>query len=176
MNNLQLEFLTKLETRFKTNLTRHPSTKWSEVVKLLNEDRLNAGMAMENSGGEVDVVELFEHLYLIDMFKESPVERTNVCYDLDARVNRKKSPPASSASELTRVMGSYLLDEKMYLDLQQLEDLDLKTSVWLLTPSSLRTKGGALFGDKRYGRAFIYHNGADAYYSVRGFRSYIVLK
>jgi hypothetical protein len=28
-----------------------------------------------------------------------------------------------------------------------------------------------LFGDHRFGRVFFYHNGAESYYSSRGFRS-----
>ena len=30
--------------------------------------------------------------------------------------------------------------------------------------------GGAIFGDRRFGRVFVYHNGAESYYSGRGFR------
>ena len=30
--------------------------------------------------------------------------------------------------------------------------------------------GGALFGDRRFGRVFIYHHGAQSYYNGRGFR------
>ena len=35
----------------------------------------------------------------------------------------------------------------------------------------LRAQGGALFGDRRYGRVFTYHNGAESYYAARGFRA-----
>gem|GEM_PF-3288154 len=30
--------------------------------------------------------------------------------------------------------------------------------------------GGALFCDRRYGRVFVCHNGAESYYAARGFR------
>lgn len=30
--------------------------------------------------------------------------------------------------------------------------------------------GGALFCDRRYGKVFVYHNGAQSYYAARGFR------
>ena len=34
----------------------------------------------------------------------------------------------------------------------------------------IRALGGALFCERRYGRVFTFHNGADSYYSVRGWR------
>ncbi|MGI6134526.1 MAG: DUF4256 domain-containing protein [Petrimonas mucosa] len=34
----------------------------------------------------------------------------------------------------------------------------------------MRQLGGAIFGDRRYDRVFIYHNGAESYYAARGFR------
>jgi len=34
----------------------------------------------------------------------------------------------------------------------------------------VRELGGAIFGDYRFGRVFVYHNGADSYYGARGFR------
>ena len=67
-------------------------------------------------------------------------------------------------------MGIELLDEEQYFELQELGNFDMKTSSWVLTDSEIRNKGGALFGDSRYGRTFIYHNGAESYYSSRGFR------
>lgn len=170
------QFLELLRQRFLRFKHRHPHTTWEEVIKLFDDHKLAVAIAMEEHGGEVDVVELFNHLYLVDLFKESPSMRVSVAYDLEARVDRKKFPPATSAMEMARSFGSYLIDEKMYNGLQMIEDLDLKTSVWLLTPTYIRAKGGAIFGDKRYGRTFIYHNGADAYYGVRGFRTFITLK
>jgi hypothetical protein len=41
----------------------------------------------------------------------------------------------------------------------------------LKTPAEVRKLGGAIFGDRRFGRVFVYHNGAESYYSGRGFRS-----
>jgi hypothetical protein len=64
----------------------------------------------------------------------------------------------------------------LYHQLQTFEPHDIKTSSWVQTPDSVRTLGGALFGDTRYGRTFIYHNGADSYYSSRGFRGFIKIK
>jgi hypothetical protein len=34
----------------------------------------------------------------------------------------------------------------------------------------MRKLGGALYGDRRYGRVFIGHNGAQSYYAARAFR------
>ncbi|MFA7491991.1 MAG: DUF4256 domain-containing protein [Proteiniphilum sp.] len=41
----------------------------------------------------------------------------------------------------------------------------------MVAPPDVRRLGGGLFGDKRYGRVFIYHNGAESYYAARGFRA-----
>ncbi|MBE0641692.1 MAG: DUF4256 domain-containing protein, partial [Bacteroidales bacterium] len=67
-------------------------------------------------------------------------------------------------------MGIDMLDEEQYFMLQQFGTFDTKTSSWLLSPFSVRERGGAIFGDLRYGRVFIYHNGAESYYAARGFR------
>jgi hypothetical protein len=67
-------------------------------------------------------------------------------------------------------MGITLMTEAEYRDLQKLGNFDTKTSSWLQTPANIRKLGGALFGDYRYGTVFIYHNGAQSYYSSRGFR------
>ena len=49
-------------------------------------------------------------------------------------------------------------------------EFDLKTSSWVATPEDVRSLGGALFCDRRYGKVFVYHNGAQSYYAARGFR------
>lgn len=67
-------------------------------------------------------------------------------------------------------MGAVLLSEAQYHALQALGEFDTRTSSWLLTPPEIRERGGAIFGDRRYGRVFVYHNGADSYYASRGFR------
>ena len=73
-------------------------------------------------------------------------------------------------------MGVSLIDEAIYRKMQSIEEIDLKTSSWIATPKEVREKGGALFMERRYGRTFVFHNGADSYYSVRGWRGYVVLK
>jgi len=67
-------------------------------------------------------------------------------------------------------MGIELLTEEQYRRLQEFGNFDTKTSSWLKTPADVRKLGGALFADRRYGHVFVYHNGADSYYGVRGFR------
>ena len=54
--------------------------------------------------------------------------------------------------------------------LQKLGEVDTKTSSWIKTPADVRTLGGALFCDRRFGRVFVYHNGAESYYAARSFR------
>lgn len=72
---------------------------------------------------------------------------------------------------MAAAMGVELLTEEEYHALQKLGEFDLKTTIWVKTPVEIRKLGGALFGDRRYGRVFICHNGAQSYYSARGFRS-----
>jgi len=173
MNKLQVFNL--LKQRLEKNSFTDKSLRWADVAPLINEQVLNTLIQMEESGGEIHLVHFNRRLLVVDMFKEAPSDRVSVCYDYDARVGRKSAAPSSSALEEALKMGSLLVDEALYCYLQTLTELDLKTSTWLLTPSEVRNKGGALFGDKRYGRTFIYHNGADSYYRVRAFRTFIEL-
>ena len=169
-----MELLDVLKKRFEKNMHRHEGLVFEEVQEKLIQ-HLDTILKMEQSGGEPDVVVLEDKLYVIDMVKESPKLRGSLCYDKEARLARKNFPPASSALEMAASLGISVIDEMMYVKLQDLEDFDLKTSSWILTDEKLRSLGGALFGDKRYQRTFIYHNGADSYYGSRGFRGYITL-
>ncbi len=67
-------------------------------------------------------------------------------------------------------MGIELLTEEQYRDLQKFGNFDIKTSSWVKTPSDIRKLGGAIFCDRRYDTVFVYHNGAEFYYTARGFR------
>ena len=71
---------------------------------------------------------------------------------------------------MAAAMGIELLTEEQYRELQSLGDFDAKTSSWVKTPSEIRKLGGALFCDRRYGKVFVYHNGAESYFAARGFR------
>lgn len=171
-----MEILKTLEDRFNNNLHRHENVKWEEILTLIKENTIKTLEKMEESSGEPDVFVLNSGVYYIDSSKESPKDRRSLCYDKEARINRKKAPPKSSVEEFAAKLGVELLDENMYIELQKIEDFDLKTSSWLKTEEELRKLGGAVFGDKRYNRTFIYHNGADSYYSSRGFRGFIKIK
>ena len=162
-------FIETLKQRFDTHMHRHEGIIFED---LLIEPILDSLKKMEQSGGEVDVLLYNGDTFFVDFSKETP-NRRSVCYDKEARLKRKQNAPITSAVEMAEAMGISLLDKAMYLYIQSIEDLDLKTSSWLSTPKEIRTLGGALFGDKRYNQAFIYHNGADSYYSSRGFRGYI---
>lgn len=128
---------------------------------------------MEDTGGEPDVVrfdkETGEYLF-VDCSVESPKGRFSLCYDAEALASRKEHKPKDSAIEMAEAMGIEVLTEEQYAELQTLGEFDLKTSSWLKTPDAMRKLGGALFGDRRFGRVFFYHNGAQSYYSGRGFR------
>jgi hypothetical protein len=164
-----------LKTRFHQHRHRHPGLFWEDVEPFLSKHMDTIDM-MEDSGGEPDVVVLEGHWYVVDMVKETPKGRRSLCYDKNARLGRKKFPPSSSVMEMAEMIGISVVDEAMYHHLQAIEAFDEKTSSWILTDANLRAKGGALFGDTRYGRVFIYHNGADSYYESRGFRGYIKIK
>ncbi len=128
---------------------------------------------MEATGGEPDIIGLDKksgHLTFCDCSPESPTGRRSSCYDIEARVSRKEHRPENSAVELATAMGIELLTEEQYLALQKLGDFDTKTSSWIKTPPDVRALGGALFCDRRYGKVFVYHNGAQSYYAARGFR------
>ena len=84
---------------------------------------------------------------------------------------RKKDRPATSAVDMAAEMGTKILTEKEYRELQDLGAFDTKTSSWIRTPDQIRKLGGAIFCDRRYDNVFVYHNGAGSYYSDRGFRS-----
>lgn len=167
-----MKLLETLKKRFEKNMHRHEGIVFEEIQdKLIKHQDII--LKMEQTGGEPDVVVIDKKMYVVDMVKESPKLRGSLCYDKEARLSRKNFPPATSALEMAASLGITVTDESMYLKLQDIEDFDLKTSSWILTDESLRSLGGALFGDKRYKRTFIYHNGADSYYGSRGFRGYI---
>lgn len=173
----RLELLEILKMRFIKNMHRHEGLNFDVVIdKLSNDSLLQIVFNMEKTEGMPDVVVMNDKIYIIDMYKEAPKARCSFCYDKESRLSRTKFPPITSVFEMLDLIGSKLIDEHMYRFIQGKEDLDLKTSCWLLTPKDIRSLGGALFGDKRYNNTFVYHNGADSYYSSRGFRSYIELK
>jgi len=62
------------------------------------------------------------------------------------------------------------LTEEETRELQKLGDFDTKSSSWVKTPDDFRDRGGALFCDRRFGRVFVYCNGAESYYAARGWR------
>ena len=159
-----------LEERFRAHPSRHPSLTWDEVASALDDPKLVSLAYMEETGGEPDAFVFGGGLYLVDFSHESP-KRRSCCYDGKARAARKRNPPETSAQELAEAHGIALVSEEMYLALEDAEPLDEKTTSWILTPDEIRGQGGALFGSRRYGRTFIYCNGADSYYSSRGFRA-----
>lgn len=166
-----------LEQRFLNNMHRHPNHNWDDVVSAIDNVKLKALMAMELSGGEVDVVDLNnnnQQIIFVDCSKESPTRRS-FCYDHEALNKRKDNKPINSAINFAEDNKVSLLNESEYRRLQSFEKFDLKTSSWILTPVEIRALGGALFCDNRYNQVFVYHNGADSYYSARGFRTKLEL-
>lgn len=164
-----------LKDRFLKNMHRHQDVEWEKVQAKLdaNPAKLWSLNEMEKTGGEPDVTgydkEKDEYIFC-DCSPESPKGRRSVCYDREALESRKKHKPENSAVDMATAMGIELLTEEQYRELQKLDSFDLKTSSWVKTPADIRELGGALFCDRRYGHVFLYHNGAESYYSSRGFR------
>jgi hypothetical protein len=169
------DLLKTLQDRFVQNSQRHPQLVWAEVQARLEAQpaKLWSLWAMEHSGGEPDVVAHDAgtgEFTFYDCSPETPRGRVSLCYDRAGWEARKEHRPATSAQELAAEMGIALLTESQYLALQTLGEFDRKTSSWVQTPEAVRRLGGALYGERRYGRIFIGHNGAQSYYAVRGFR------
>ncbi len=172
------ELLTTLKARFEKNMNRHQALEWAKVRARLeaNPEKLWSLNEMEGTGGEPDVVGLDSNTgeyVFYDCSPESPKGRTSLCYDREALDSRKEHKPKSSAMDMAAAMGSELLTEEQYQVLQKLGAFDTKSSSWLKTPDDIRKLGGAIFGDRRFGRVFVYHNGAESYYSGRGFRGWL---
>lgn len=172
------ELLSILKTRFEKHSERHSNITFAEVYARLQDvpEVLWSLNEMEITGGEPDVVGLDDEtggIIFFDCSPESPKGRRSVCYDHQALESRKEHKPANSAINMAEEMGIKLLTEKEYHQLQQLGEFDLKTSSWLAAPTDVRKLGGAVFGDRRYNRVFVYHNGAESYYAARGFRGSI---
>lgn len=169
------ELLKTLKARFEQNLPRHKGLEWAKVQARLegNADKLWSLHEMEKTGGEPDVVgqdkRTGEYVFY-DCSPESPKGRASLCYDRAALEARKEFKPKSSALELAAAMGIELLTEEQYFELQKLGNFDTKSSSWVKTPADIRKLGGALYCDRRYNRVFVGHNGAQSYYSGRGFR------
>jgi hypothetical protein len=169
------ELLSALKARFEKNLNRHKGLDWAKVQARLeaNAEKLWSLNEMESTGGEPDVVgqDKKSGAYIFfDCSAETPKGRVSVCYDREGWESRKEHRPKTTAMEMATAMGIELLTDEQYLELQTLGEFDRKTSSWVKAPAEIRKLGGALYGERRYGRVFVGHNGAQSYYGVRGFR------
>ncbi len=171
------ELIKTLKARFEKNNSRHKGLEWETLQSKLNSgstgEKLWSLHEMERTGGEPDVIGLDnktgEYIFY-DCSTESPKGRRSVCYDREALESRKEFKPATNAVDMAAAMGIELLTEEQYRELQKLGNFDMKTSSWVKTPAEIRKLGGALYCDRRYDHVFVYHNGAESYYAVRGFR------
>ena len=169
------QLLKELKARFEKNVNRHEGLVWAKVQAKLeaNAEKLWSLNEMEKTGGEPDAVghhqKTGEYIFF-DCSPESPKGRTSVCYDREGLESRKEHKPKNTAMDMATAMGVELLTEEQYRELQKLGDFDTKTSSWVKTPADMRKLGGALYCDRRYGRVFVGHNGAQSYYAARAFR------
>lgn len=172
----RIEVLDILKERFEKNMNRHAKLKWTDVAAKLEAapEKLWSLAEMERTGGEPDVVgfdnKTAEYIFY-DCSTESPKGRRSLCFDAAALASRKEHKPKDSAMNMAATFGVEILTEEEYRELQTLGLFDQKTSSWVATPADVRKLGGALFCDRRYGRVFTYHNGAESYYAARGFRA-----
>lgn len=169
------DILEILERRFAANPGRHRGLDWAAVRARLDAQpaKWRSLRRMEETGGEPDVVgrdARTGEILFYDCSPQSPAGRTSLCYDGAALAARKEFKPQGSALDLAAELGVDVLTEAEYHELQKLGEFDTKSSTWLRTPPEIRRLGGAIFGDRRFGRVFVYHNGAESYYSGRGFR------
>jgi hypothetical protein len=169
------EFLAVLKGRFEKNMNRHKTIEWSKVQARLgaNPEKLWSLHEMEKTGGEPDVAgfdkKAGEYIFF-DCSEQTPAGRVSLCYDREALDSRKEHKPRNSVMDMAAAMDIEVLTEEQYFELQKLGEFDTRRSSWIKTPADIRKLGGALYGDRRYGRVFVGHNGADSYYSGRGFR------
>jgi hypothetical protein len=171
----QKELLEVLKSRFEKNMQRHKSLKWDDVEKKLSKqaDKMWSLFEMERTGGEPDVVGFDKksgEFLFFDCSTETPKDRRSLCYDEEALNARKENKPKGSALQMAAEMGIDMMNEEEYQLLQTLGKFDLKTSSWIKTADDMRKLDGAIFGDCRFGRVFVYHNGVQSYYAARGFR------
>jgi hypothetical protein len=171
----QNNLLQTLNARFEKHKDRHKGIEWAKVQAKLEAqpEKLWSLDGMEATGGEPDVVgfdkKSGEYIF-VDCSAETPKGRRSICYDRKALDSRKEHKPKDSAMDMAEAMGIEILTEEQYRELQKLGTFDAKSSSWILTPPEIRKLGGALFCDFRYNTVFVYHNGAESYYAVRGFR------
>ncbi|TAN57242.1 DUF4256 domain-containing protein [Patescibacteria group bacterium] len=175
------ELLKVLKARFEKNMNRHKGLVWDRVQAKLDSakarEKLRSLNEMERTGGEPDVVgfdkKTGEYIFC-DCSEETPIGRRSICYDREALESRKEFKPKDNAIDMAAAMGIELLTEEQYRQLQSRQmaggNFDTKTSSWVKTPSDIRKLGGALYCERRYGRVFTGHNGAQSYYAARGFR------
>jgi hypothetical protein len=176
----RVELLSELKERFEKNMNRHEGLQWAKIEARLSDNgaKLWSLYEMERTGGEPDVVGFDkssgEYIFY-DCSAESPKGRRSLCYDRKAWESRKVHKPENNAIDMAAAMGIELLTEEEYRQLQRLGEFDSKTSSWVKTPPEVRDLGGAIFCDRRFGRVFTYHNGAESYYAARGFRGSVRL-
>ena len=180
------DLITILKARFEKNMHRHLDLEWPKIQAKLevcqngnaNSEKLWSLYEMEKTGGEPDIVgfdQMTGDYIIFDCSVESPAGRRSLCYDREALESRKENKPKNNIMDMAAAMGIELLTEEQYRELQKLDTFDTKTSSWVKTPSDIRKLGGAIFADFRYGKVFVYHNGAESYYAARGFRGCLKL-
>jgi hypothetical protein len=171
------ELLNTLKKRFEKNRKRHEGIEWDDVqARLVRKAKALWSLSeMERTGGEPDVIgrdkETGEYIFC-DCSAESPSGRRSICYDGQGQEKRQDEglPVLGNMLDMAAGMGIEPLDEEQYRELQKLGSFDTKSQSWLKTPDDITKLGGAIFGDRRFNRVFVYHNTSPCFYRARGFR------
>lgn len=164
-----------LKDRLSFTIDTPYAVLWADIETHLNPSQRTIIEAMETRGGEPLAVRFKEAVYILESSVVCPGDHS-IAYDEEARLKRKKFPPQTSAQAIAQIVGAELMTETLYDVLQSVRPVDLKGSSWLFTPEAVRQKGGALYGECKFGRVFIGANGADSYYQDRGVRLMLQLK
>ena len=170
------ELLQTLARRFENNMARHEGISWEEVRARLEREAtaLTSLQQMEATGGEPDVIGrdgATGQVTFCDCSAESPSGRRSLCYDGAALASRKEHKPRGKRRGDGGVDGDRPADGGRVPRASATrhvrhEDVELDRD-----SADVRGLGGALFCDRRYGRVFVYHNGAESYYAASGFRA-----
>ena len=133
-----------LKERFEKNIARHQDIKWIDLQTKLenNMNKLWSLNEMEKTGGEPDVIKYDKktnEFVFYDCSVESPLGRRNVCYDYKALMSRKQHKPQNNAIDMANAMGTEILNEEQYKELQKIGKFDTKTSSLIKTDDDIRT-------------------------------------
>ena len=168
------ELLKALKARFEKNLGRHKGLVWAKVQARLEArpEKLWSLEEMERTGGEPDVVGHDKsRANSSSWIVPRKVPRAASVFATTARRwIRERNINPKTASWIGRGHGHRAFDGGGIFRAAKAGRVRHEVVELVETPADIRKLGGALYCDRRYGRVFVGHNGAQSYYGGRGFR------